>query len=164
MTATAQKRVRRTEEQLIADLKARIASIEAQAARKKVQRNPALKHVSAALRSIDKALAASDDATMRQALGEARTIISSCLSFSGVLMPSRRINAGPRGERSRGHAEDMTDTLLDYVRKHPGQRGEQIAADLRTDTKSMRPSMHKLIEAKKIKTEGQRRGMSYYPA
>ena len=51
--------------------------------------------------------------------------------------------------------------LLEHVRKYPGQRGEHIAAALGTDTRAMRPAMHRLIADKKIKTKGERRGMTY---
>ena len=51
--------------------------------------------------------------------------------------------------------------LLTYVKDHPGQRGEQIAAALGTDSKSVRPAMQRLLADKKVKTRGQRRGMTY---
>ena len=34
----------------------------------------------------------------------------------------------------------------------------------RSDTKAMRPVMHRLIDERKVKTKGQRRGMTYHPA
>jgi hypothetical protein len=156
----AGKRQRRTEEQMIQDLEARIASIKAKAERKKVKRDPALRHISGAVRSIDKALGESDDAATRQALSEARTTLSACLSLNGVTVAS---SGKPRGRRSSQGHDAMADQLLNYVMEHPGQRGEQIAAALRTDVGTMRPPMKKLIAANKIKTRGQRRGMTYFP-
>ena len=44
---------------------------------------------------------------------------------------------------------------------HPGQRGEQISAALGTDSTTMRPVMKRLIEERKVKTKGERRGMTY---
>ena len=58
----------------------------------------------------------------------------------------------------------MSDALLAHVKTHPGQRGEQVAAALRTDVKTMRGPMKALIAAKAIRTEGERRGMAYFPA
>jgi hypothetical protein len=66
------------------------------------------------------------------------------------------------GRRSSVHVEKMAETLLAHVKKNPGQRGEQIAHTLRTDVKTMRLPMLKLIGTKKIKTKGQRRGMMYF--
>ena len=52
--------------------------------------------------------------------------------------------------------------MLAHVRKNPGQRGKQIAAELGTDTKALRGAMKRLIEAGQIKTKGERRGMRYF--
>jgi hypothetical protein len=114
--------------------------------------------VSAALRSIDKALSHSEDAATRQALDEARATLSAALSLNGVAQKSPSVARGRRG----GSASVEPGTILDYVRAHPGQRGEQIAAALDTDTKLMRPAMHRLIDERKVKTKGQRRGMQYF--
>ena len=74
-----------------------------------------------------------------------------------------RMGRAPKG--GRRSSEDVTamgETLLGYVKKNPGQRGEQIAKALRTDVGTMRLPMKTLIAAKKIKTKGQRRGMTYF--
>ncbi len=68
------------------------------------------------------------------------------------------------GKRSSEQMETMTNDLVSYVKANPGARGEQIAAALKTDVKTMRLPMLKLIAAKAISTKGQRRGMTYYPA
>lgn len=68
------------------------------------------------------------------------------------------------GRRSAEDVSAMGETLLDYVRKNPGQRGEQIAKALRTDVGTMRLPMKALIGARKVKTKGQRRGMTYFAA
>ena len=76
-------RTRRSEEDRIKALEAQIESLKQRAEAKKVKRDPALKHVAAALRSIDKALSFSEDQATRQALDEARATISAALWLPG---------------------------------------------------------------------------------
>lgn len=68
-----------------------------------------------------------------------------------------------RGRRSSADLEAMQGKLLSHVRSNPGQRGEQIAAALGTDVGTMRGPMKGLIAVKQVRTEGQRRGMTYFP-
>lgn len=151
----APRKKRRGIEQRIADLEAKIAAIKEREARKQAKADPALRHASAALRSIDKALSATKDATTKQALSSAR---SALCTLDGVGGARAR---GPIVRRSAGEIGDLPDVLLNYVRSNPGQRGEQIAAALATDTSAIRPVMKRLISEGKITTEGQRRGMTY---
>jgi hypothetical protein len=157
------KRVRRSDEQMIADLEARIASLKTRAAQKKAKRSPALAHTIKAVKAIDAAMAASEDAAMRRALDEARGTLSACLSLQGFSVTGGGGPRGPSGRRSSESVEQMSETLLAHVKKSPGQRGEQIAESLNTDTKTIRLPMQKLIAARLIKTKGQKRGMTYYP-
>jgi hypothetical protein len=159
---SAAKRSRRTPEQLISDLEKRIASIKLRAEQKKVKQSPALRHVRAALKSIDKAMSESDDAATRSALDEVRSTLSACLSLNGVNVAPRSAPASTGGRRSSEDVERMSGNLLDYVAKNPGQRGEQIAATLGTDVVTMRLPMKKLIAENKIKTTGEKRGTKYY--
>jgi hypothetical protein len=152
------KPTRRTEEDLIAELEAKIAAIKTRAARKQVRKDPSLRHISGAVRSIDKALAESSDNATRQALNEARSTLSACLSLSGVVVAG---GTKVRGRRAANGGAVDEDALLNYVRNNPGQRGEQISQALGTDSNTMRPVMKRLIEDKKVKTKGKRRGMQY---
>ena len=142
---------------MIADLEAKIHVIKARQARKQAKADPAIRHASAALRSIDKALAATKDAGTRQALSEARSSLSACLARNGV----GRSPEQTRVRRSAGEMDDLPDALLNYVRNNPGRRGEHIAAAMAADTTTIRPVMKRLIAAGKVKTEGQKRGMTY---
>jgi len=63
---------RRTTEEIVADLKAKIVSVEAAGVRRKARANPALKHGAAALKSIDRAAKETADVTARKALEDAR--------------------------------------------------------------------------------------------
>ena len=153
MTKTA-KRTRRSPEQMIDDLQQEIERLKNKAAQAKVKKDPALKHVTAAVRSIDKAAQETEDAPTRKALEDARATLGACLKLAGVtpdkgtLVPQR----GPRVE---------PEAVLDYLANHPGSSGEDVASALGTDTKGLRPTMKKLIAAKQVKTKGKARGMRY---
>ncbi len=151
---------RRSEADRIAELESRIAQLKARMDEKKVQRDPALKYVTKAVRAIDAAAAETRDAPLRNALESARSTLAACLSLTGVVVPQQ----GGRKIRSSGGARVDSDTLLRYVRENPGQRGEQISTALGTTSDAMRPEMKKLIEAGQVKVRGQRRATSYLPA
>ncbi len=72
-----------------------------------------------------------------------------------------KARAGKGGKRTPAAMEKLSGALLAHVKANPGRRGDQIAAALRSDVKTIRGPMKKLIAAKKVKTKGQRRGMTY---
>ena len=51
--------------------------------------------------------------------------------------------------------------LLDYIRAHPGQRTEEIAAGLGTDTAGVRPALVALKQAGAVVVEGKARATRY---
>jgi hypothetical protein len=152
------KRIRRDAEQLVADLQAKIEVIKARAVRKRKRADPAMRHTVAAIRNMDKAMSSATDQVMRKTLEEARGTLSAYLTLQGLVPAARP------GRRSSEAVEQTGASLAAYVNKNPGQRGEQIAESLGTNTKAKRLPMRRLIAAEKVKTKGERRGMSYYPA
>jgi hypothetical protein len=153
-TTAPRKYNRRGEDQLIADLQAKIETIKARAAVNAAKRDPTYRYVSKALKSIDAAMASTSDQALRTALQEARATLSACMQLKGVLMPHRG--------NGRSSGAVSAETILSYVQKNPGQRGEHIAAGLGTDSKALRSPMKRLIEAGQVKTKGERRGMQYW--
>ena len=67
-----------------------------------------------------------------------------------------------RGKRTAADLGKMGAALLAHVRANPGQRADQIAAALGTDVGTMRLPMRQLIAERKVRTEGQRRGTTYF--
>jgi hypothetical protein len=160
MTTVTAKRVRRTDEQMIASLEQEIQRLKHRAAQQKVTRAPAIKYTTSAVKAIDTALATSDDAVLRRALDEARSTLVACLAVQGVLIPA----GAAKVRRGTHDKSQLADALLAHVKSHSGQRGEQIAAALGTDVNAMRPAMKALIAENKITTRGMRRGMTYHAA
>ncbi|MCE9595636.1 MAG: hypothetical protein K8S98_15720 [Planctomycetes bacterium] len=156
------ERTRRTPEQRIAALQAKIQTIKQRAERAKVQRSPALRHMNTALKSLEKAMAETDDAATKRALEEARATLSATLALNGVVVARSSDGGASHGRRSTADVAGLQDRLLEHVRVHPGQRGEEIAAALGTDTTTMRPAMKKLIAAGAVRTTGKNRGMRYF--
>ena len=147
------KRTRRTPEQMIEDLQKEIERIKTKAAQAKVKKDPALRHVNAAVKSIDKAAAETGDAATKNALGEARATLVACLELAGASAPQA-------GGRRKGAAV-QPEAVLDYLGKNPDSRADEIADELGIDTKTLRPVMKRLIEAKQVRAKGKARGMRY---
>ena len=152
------KRTRRTAEQRIADLKAEIDRIKARASRQKIKKDPALRHISGAVRSIDKALGETSDNATRMALNEARASLSACLTLNGAVPVSGRGTITPK---PRGAGRPDADKVLDYIRKHPGSRSVEICGELGTDASGLRPVLHRLRDEGKVKVEGKARATRY---
>jgi len=164
---------RKTTEQRIADLEAKIQSIKAKAERKKVAKDPVIKPLNAALSYLDKALNSTADAVLREPLSEARTTVASCLGLLGVTPKAKRggrrlLTARPRGaaptSSSGNEAADGPDAndLLSYLAGNPGSSSEALSKEFETDSGTLRPVMRKLIDDGRVKTKGQRRGTRYY--
>lgn len=151
------RRQRRTAEQTIADLEAKIVAIRQREAQKQAKADPALRHAATAMKAVTKALEAVENPATKKSLNQAWTALAECLDQSGAIQPASR---SPRG-RSSANSAELSDALLAYVRNNPGQRGEQIAAALETDSGTLRPVMKRLIAEGKVETEGQKRGMTY---
>lgn len=148
---------RRGLEERIAELDAKLVDLRQKIAAK---RNPALKHVRDAQKALDRAIEACEEVTHHRKLTMAQEILQGIFSGGPYPDDDGTVMAAPRRTRRSGGAIDE-ETLLAHVRANPGQRGEQISQALGLDTKTLRPVMKRLIAAGKVRTEGQRRGMTY---
>jgi len=102
--APGKQRYRRSDDELIADLKAKIDQLRQRAETKKLKTSPSMKRTLTIVRTIDKALAEATEEKnneLRRILIDARAPIAEFLGQQGVKMPKPR---GPRGRRARGGA------------------------------------------------------------
>lgn len=146
---------RKSELERIAALEARIEALKARAA---ARADPTPRHVKKVLRAIDSALDALEGSEARAALERARAVLEPFGPERGHLQSAARA-----ARRTRAPAADLSEALLAHVKRNPGQRGEEIASALGTDTRTMRPTMRRLIDGGKVRTEGRNRGTSYFP-
>ena len=73
-----------------------------------------------------------------------------------------RRSTGKRVRRSAEDLEALGGSLLAYVRANPGQGIEDISKGLRADSKDLKRPVTLLLEADKLRTEGQKRGTKYF--
>ena len=151
---------RRTAEQQIQDLQAKIAAIQERADRKKAKKNPAVKFMAMGLRSLDKALNSTDDAVLRKALDHARVTVASCLAMTGVKAGAARKVLGTRPRGGSGQKLDAA-AILAYLKSNPGSSSESISKQFSTDAASLRSALRQLIDDGKVRTTGERRGTRY---
>ena len=67
-------------------------------------------------------------------------------------------------KRSPELLAQIGDRVLACVKEHPGERIEQINARLGTKTKDIFRPLKKLIAAKQVRAQGDRRATRYFPA
>lgn len=91
----------RSEEERVDELEAKIAAIRSRGERRKARANPCVKLTVGAVKLLDKALNATDDATARQALGEAREPLSAWLALNGLVVSSATAEPQAKGKRGR---------------------------------------------------------------
>ncbi|TAJ15306.1 MAG: hypothetical protein EPO68_12430 [Planctomycetota bacterium] len=92
------KRVRRTAEQIIADLQAEIVRVQARAAAKQMKQSPTSKCLLNAIRAIDAGLATDEEGAgaLKHALADARKPLAAYCDSNGLKLPKPRL---PRGRR-----------------------------------------------------------------
>jgi len=69
---------------------------------------------------------------------------------------------GKRAKRSSGDVDATAAKVLAHVRANPGQNVGEIRAALGASSKELQLPVQKLVAAKSLRTEGQRRGTRYF--
>jgi hypothetical protein len=76
--------------------------------------------------------------------------------------PAPAAKSGKRERRSAESVQATADAFLTYVKANEGQRLEQISAGMGVASKELKLPVIKLLEAKAVRTEGQKRGTMYF--
>ena len=114
------------------------------------------------------------DFTQRLSTLVRRSALEQVLVALGGDMPATKRGAGrpkgmntgqPKVKKGAGasgrNSSAMSETVLAHIQANPGQRADAIAKALGTNVDKLRPVTKALIAEKKLKTHGQRRGMTY---
>lgn len=155
------KRNRRTPEQQIADLQAKIAELQERKERREALQDPARRHVAAALRTVDKALEVCEDPALKATLRDVRERLAGSADPKGLLVPKAAPKARTR-RVSTAHADVDPDAVLRYLKLNPGSRCEDVAKGLDIDSGAISPVLKALKSEGKARTEGQARGTKYF--
>ena len=81
-------------------------------------------------------------------------------AFTPKKAPKKK--AGARIRRSADDLDEMAGLILDYVKGSPGNGVEAISKALRVPSKELKRPVQMLIADKKLRTEGNRRGTTYF--
>ncbi len=99
VAATGKKRHRRNDEELISDLKNRIAELKHRQEARRLKESPSIRAAVSAVRHLDKGLnlaAEEGNGQLRHALADARKPLEAYLRGEGMKLPKARL---PRGRR-----------------------------------------------------------------
>jgi hypothetical protein len=117
-------------------------------------KSSALEAVRAALGSISGA-APAPAASIRRGPGRPRKDASAPATLKAT-------SSGKRVKRSSEDVQATADAFLAYVKANPGQRLEEIGKGLGVATKGLKLPVIKLVQARAVRTEGQKRGTKYF--
>jgi hypothetical protein len=107
--------------------------------------------------------------TSELALLVRQSALQSVVDALGETVTSRRVTARPTARGPRRLAKRSPEQVLALaaklhaaVKAKPGQTIEQLGKDLRMPTAVLKLPATKLLESKKVKTKGQKRGTKYF--
>src|ERR1700741_677745 len=101
---------RKTTEDRIKELEAKIVSLKDRAERKKARANPAVKFMKAAHKNVAQAMAATEDAVLRKSLEEVQLSLGANLSLLGVTTRGPKTLTPRPGRRGRAKASSNGHT------------------------------------------------------
>jgi len=109
--------------------------------------------------------------TLAAAIGAAEAAIAQQRALAGARPPAPAAHApgsnGVRGKGEKRASDEIERTklrVLDFVRRNPGLRVEQINRELGTTTRELVLPLRKLIAEGQLRSEGEKRSTQYFPA
>ncbi len=111
------------------------------------------------------ALAEASHSAIASALGGGQPVMSSSSKArsSGPAKVAKVAKRAKGAKRTADELDQLTQSLLGHVKRHPGLRIEQIGEALGLTTKDLALPAKKLIAEKKLSTKGQKRATTYFP-
>lgn len=67
------------------------------------------------------------------------------------------------GKRTKNQIQRTTAALESHIRSSPGRRMEELSHDLGVSSRELSLPMRRLLEAGRVRAEGQKRATRYYP-
>lgn len=159
--APAAPRTRRSPDEQIAALQARIDAIRERQEHRTARGSPAVRHACAVVRAIDRAWHGSADLALSMALADARRTLVGCLAQRGVrIQATAESRRGPRAPTRFGV---LTEKLHEYVIAHPGVNPQRVRSELDVDAATLRRAVNGLIRGGKVRREGAAGRTAYVP-
>jgi hypothetical protein len=85
--------------------------------------------------------------------------------FAAPARPASRESGGRLGRRSAGALEEVVDSIVHLLSRHPGGlRSEQIRSELGLSAKELPRPIAKALDAGRIRKAGQKRATTYFAA
>lgn len=119
------------------------------------------------LETVYEALGARDRGSAARAPGTRRGPRSGATATRKKKAGRKAAKTGARkssGRRTSEDIEQIADELLAHVRAHPGQRLEEISAEIGMPTAELKRPVLLLAGKGRIRTKGQKRGTRYFAA
>jgi hypothetical protein len=98
--------------------------------------------------------------------GDGRCIDRQARAGPPAASPAPALRTGKRKKgqkRSPAELQRIEETLAAFIQKTPGKRIEEINKALGTSTSDLSRPLSKLIAAKKVRRQGQKRASRYFP-
>jgi hypothetical protein len=68
---------------------------------------------------------------------------------------------GPHPRRNAAAVQETMDAVRGFIKAHPGLRSEEIYTKMGGNTADLKNALERLRAAKKVKTKGKKRSMTY---